>query len=605
MRRIYRTCAAAFMAGALGLAAAWAGVGLAPVPVPKAASPHPAASAAAQTPGRQVSVRPGAETSPVQVQSVLHSDVAAPSSQLPPGEFLVGANRTSLAPAPELYGGTRWQTEGCFEVDKANPDTTHALPAPGHGWPASSPDCIYLGGFGLGPARAARAVDDGGVWVRSLAVSNGTQTIVHQVIDSVGWFYRYQGSACADCGWHDIRNAVSAQTGVPQDNLVMTSTHSHSGPDNYGGWGGVPDWYWRQLRDSAIASAKQAVANLVPGSLDTGSTVLRGMNGERRDHYYSTPDYQAVWLQLKEKDTGAAVATMANYAGHPTIVNTNPTATAKWDAAAGKCAFVGGPGTPLLHADWPGAAARSLEGRFGGVGLLIEGGLGNVSISRKPAGRPCDATADNPTGATFGKEDAEAEETGAAFAASIAADVSKNPIPVTSNEIKVSVQQVTHPVMTNQGLAVLGSLGLFSREFVPGTPGADGPGAYRWTKERNAGPGQLRGCETSSATQIKTVVGAHSIGEFGVAFAPGELFSNVTEVVKSKASRNAALAVYSQANDALGYLIQSFEYDYKGAGTAGEYATQTGEYEEAFALDHCLGDHVTQSMIDAARAVGL
>jgi hypothetical protein len=30
----------------------------------------------------------------------------------------------------------------------------------------------------------------------------------------------------------------------------------------------------------------------------------------------------------------------------------------------------------------------------------------------------------------------------------------------------------------------------------------------------------------------------------------------------------------------------------------------TGEYEEVFSLDRCFGDHIMQTMLDAARAVG-
>jgi hypothetical protein len=61
--------------------------------------------------------------------------------------------------------------------------------------------------------------------------------------------------------------------------------------------------------------------------------------------------------------------------------------------------------------------------------------------------------------------------------------------------------------------------------------------------------------------------------------------------------------VLGQTNDALGYIIQSFEFDSQG-NVATEYGTMTGEYEEVFALDRCMGDHVTQTLLDSASALG-
>jgi hypothetical protein len=158
----------------------------------------------------------------------------------------------------------------------------------------------------------------------------------------------------------------------------------------------------------------------------------------------------------------------------------------------------------------------------------------------------------------------------------------------------------THPVSTNPGLVGLGAIGLFDREFTPGTPGSGAPGTYSWSKDD--GPGQARSC-TSNGPTIVTTVGAHRIGELLVGFAPGEIFSTVAEVVKEDANNTTVAMVLGQTNDALGYIIQSFEYDLQGNAVT-EYGTQTGEYEEVFALDRCLGDHVTQTLLDSAGALG-
>src|SRR5205085_12081067 len=106
---------------------------------------------------------------------------------------LVGVSRDSLAPDP-----TKVQWDGdktpCVKEDQSLIDpgisdlagaiqTGHVPP----GWP-KSPNCIYLGGYGLGPARPATGVDPyAGVNVRTLAISNGKDVIVWQTLDMVGF----------------------------------------------------------------------------------------------------------------------------------------------------------------------------------------------------------------------------------------------------------------------------------------------------------------------------------------------------------------------------------------------------------------------------------
>jgi len=477
--------------------------------------------------------------------------------------------------------------EGCTSIEGGNVDGDHLLPPADdavdelRSWPASSPDCVYLGGFGIGPVRPAERVGPGGVWIRALAISNGRQTFVYGIADLVGWFARYDSTICSDCGIRDVRERVAREVGTSPANIVVASTHSHATADTYGGWGGIPDWYRNQIRDSTIAAAKQAVANLRPATVDAGEVHLRDRNSERRDTYYSNADTGATWLQARALPPrgcrGATcrpvIATLATYAAHPTIVSSNQ-----------------------LHADWPGATARRLEQRFGGVGLLFEGGLGNVSVSAAAA-----------------KTDVvSAERTGRAIGDDVVRAIAERGTALRSNDMRTAVRDITHPVTTNPGLTTLATVGLFDREFLPATPGAGVPGVYHWSKagelssfgDDSAEPaGELaRGCTSAGPTLI-TTVGAHRIGEMLVAFAPGEIFSNISEVIKERADRSVVTMVMGQANDALGYIIQSYEYDMQGNFVT-EYATGTGEYEEVFSVDRCIGDHVLEAMLESTAALG-
>ena len=574
-RRTSALIAGAFVAGLASLGAAWAGVVLAPPPALKETTglDVPAADevlrAAGLAPAAPSAITAGTdELAAGDIPAAAAATPPMPSGRVPAGTFLVGAARASLAPTPGPWdptGTRKWQTEGCstYGADgQQAPNLDHLLPsslADIRGWPTASPDCIYLGGFGIGPVRPAQRVGNGGVWVRTVAISNGETTFIYSIADAVGWFARYDALVCTDCGIRDVRERLAADLQLDVGNIVVGSTHSHATADTYGGWGGIPDWYRAQLRDAAIASAKQAVANLQPATITVGDVHLRDRNNERRDSYYSNADTGATWLQATGL-SGDVIATLATFAGHPTIVD-----------------------DPILHADWPGATARHFESTYGGVGLLFEGGLGNVSISGV-GGADAEATAEN---------------TGVAVADDISRDITHSPYTLASNDLVASAQDITHPAMTNPGLLTLGAVGLFDREFTPGTKGAGLPGAYMWSK--SDGAGQARSCASFGPTVI-TTAGAHRIGELVIAFAPGEIFSNIAEVVKERVDRTAVTMVFGQTNDALGYIIQSFEFDTSGNAVT-EYGTQTGEYEEVFAIDRCFGDHVVQTLLDAAADV--
>ena len=238
------------------MSAAWAGVGLAPHRAAdrgadaSAPAPTAAAALAAQPPADRPAARPGR------------------ARALPDGQFLVGASVTSLAPEP-----AKWQTKDCALEDESQlersavprqPRGQNHLPP---GWP-KTPDCVYLGGYGIGPGRVATSVDPyAGYNVRTLAISNGAQIVVWQMMDAVGYFAKYRADLCADCGMLDMRRRIGAAIGMPAANVAIGATHTHGGFDGYGAWGGIPDWYRTQVRDAVIRSAFDAVRAMQPAQL--------------------------------------------------------------------------------------------------------------------------------------------------------------------------------------------------------------------------------------------------------------------------------------------------------------------------------------------------
>ncbi len=299
-----------------------------------------------------------------------HEQAAAPGVSGPaPATALVGAAKTSLEPRPEDYGGT-WERDRaqCARMDAdaltGLQDHPDHLASTGSPWP-ENPDCLYMGGFGLGPANPITAWDqEYGLWVRSVAIGDGADTLVLTTIDGEGWFWDY-AAKCADCGARQLAADLGAELGIDPSGFVFAATHAHSAPDFIGGWGFVPDWYMRQVTDAIRESVRTAVARQEPAVLEVGEELARQHNSERRDTYRSAEEQQLTWLRAYvpgsgKREPARTIATIGGYAAHPTTRGTN-------DGVA--------------HADWPGVFERTLEDRFGGVGALFMTGLGNMSAS--------------------------------------------------------------------------------------------------------------------------------------------------------------------------------------------------------------------------------
>ena len=249
-----------FVVGALSLGAAWAGIGLTPV----------RDLAGADKPAGQDKDFVGLEKRSGQQRSGSSgATVTASGSQaletLEAGQIYAGAAMVSLYPRPEDYAGefpgATWERdqEKCetFSPSEAGVQegATHVANYRVR-WP-ENPNCLYMGGYGLGPMNAIETWDeDYGLWARSVAMQDAQgDTLVLTLIDAVYWEAHYN-SMCPrnPCGFIDLADQLAEETGLSADSFVFMSTHSHTSMDFIGGWGGVPDWYMQQASDSLKAS---------------------------------------------------------------------------------------------------------------------------------------------------------------------------------------------------------------------------------------------------------------------------------------------------------------------------------------------------------------
>lgn len=562
MRSLLRTSAIALTVGALSVSVAWAGAGLAPVgEVTDAAGEQPdlddpasGADEGADAPSGAVDDGGDEEDSGDAFAAAL--DRAA---ELGEGEVLAGGARIDMRPRPEDYDA-EWQTEGCATMgsDAGEETLTHVPDFDQSKWPAKT-DCIYMGGYGIGPMNPITAWDDEhGLHVRSVALSDGAETVVLTLIDAVYYMGRYN-DMCDGCGSLDIGERLGEELGIDPAGLFISATHAHTAPDLIGGWGGVPDWYMEQVSDAIEDSIRDAVGSLQPAVLEVGEVFAREYNRERRDTYRSAEEPSMSWLRAVAVDGGdegaqpgdnrsprspngttedaEVIATVGAYAAHPVTRSA---------------------GEGVAHGDWPAVFAAQTEAEGSGVAMALATGLGNVSPRNlgDHGGGDLAAEIPAPGGGTV----------------------------VEAPDIAVAAEQWTHPV-TNPGLTALALPGFFDRPFEAGPAQA------------TVGTHEAKPCVSASAVGVTTQVNAARIGPLLITGAPGEIFSNISNTIKEQNPGGVTMPL-GMVNDALGYIIQSFEADAGGRQGAGFFATDAGfEYEDAYAIDGCFGDQVLENTL--------
>lgn len=358
-----------------------------------------------------------------------------------------------------------------------------------------------------------------------------------QSLDLQGYFIEFKE---CPCGVASIQERFEQETGVPGEHLLVHSTHQHAGPNTLGHQGGVPRWYLEQIRDTAVASAAEAVEAIEPADVVTGSLYRPEYNRHRRNTYESISDPMLVYLHATATDDPErGIATLVNYSGHPTILGSD---------------------NQTIHTDYPGPLVRVLEEELGGVGVYLNGGVGNTSV-QAPAGED-------------GFE--RAWLFGAALANEVIEDLARGPQAVVGDTVESAVFRMEHPI-TNPVLTTGNFLNVYMRSEDYVTVSAE-PVGYP------TGAFPLR---------LVTTVGGFRIGDAVVLWGPGEIFSGISHEARNHASWASGALVSGLGNDHAGYIMQNHEYK----------LMQVQEYEELQAIDPWVGDHVIDLMIKAASTL--
>lgn len=148
-----------------------------------------------------------------------------------------------------------------------------------------------------------------------------------------------------------IRGAVAAETSVPEASVLISCTHTHSGPISckFLGWREDPavvdpdPVYLRFVREQVIDAAKEAAAGTRPAELAWTSADARGVGGNRLARGGVT-DSEVGILAVRQEGGGDPLAMVIVYGMHPTVLHEDST---------------------LVSADFPHYARLQLDERFG------------------------------------------------------------------------------------------------------------------------------------------------------------------------------------------------------------------------------------------------
>jgi hypothetical protein len=166
-----------------------------------------------------------------------------------------------------------------------------------------------------------------------------------------------------------VRAEVSRVAGIKPENIRLSATHTHSGPVHQGSWleegMELVAPYWESIPERIASAINTARWNAKPAHVGVGKG-SSSINVNRRPtlkdgtlftgrNWQGVVDQEVGVVAINDTD-GNAIATLLNYACHPTIL---------------------GPANKLLSPDYPGTARKVVEQYAGGLCLFLQGAAGN------------------------------------------------------------------------------------------------------------------------------------------------------------------------------------------------------------------------------------
>jgi len=277
-------------------------------------------------------------------------------------------------------------------------------------------DSLYLAG-----GKANRLFIDvhDNLYVKAVVLSNSNNNLTILTFDCIGLLYPQL---------QEIRAKIKMELPtINAEHIVMSSTHTHAGPDVVGIWGkdlahsGVNDKHMQLIVDRAVEAIKEATEARKPVSISYGT----GSFGEDWVKNISEPSEldRSVSIIKFSDPNGKNIAMLTNFACHPTIMDDASTAASS---------------------DYVWGYYKYLDSAQGGVNMFLQGAIGGWV---QPEGVPHTYDYANYYGSSLGK---------------YAYELKKN--KSTSKNIFFTSAKVNFP-LANPSFQMLSKAGIIKRDF--------------------------------------------------------------------------------------------------------------------------------------------
>lgn len=206
---------------------------------------------------------------------------------------------------------------------------------------------VWLAGYDR-PTKSEGVHDS--VWAKAIVLDNGSTSVLIISTDLIGLFKN---------DVDDIQGQI-VPLGIPFDNIVITCTHNHNGPDVMGLWNadksksGVDFTYLSFVKQKIVSVASRAISNKQKAYLFLSKTTVKGISYNGRDK--DITDNSVLVLTAKnQKDEN--IATLVNFACHPEVLASK---------------------NNLITSDYAFYMYKKIENKLGGTALLVNGALGGM-----------------------------------------------------------------------------------------------------------------------------------------------------------------------------------------------------------------------------------
>lgn len=402
-------------------------------------------------------------------------------------------------------------------------------------------DPVWIAGFSN--RKPANGVHDD-TWARTMIVDDGKTRLAIVSIDAIGFM---------NDDVVDVRNLISAETGISY--TVISSTHTHEGPDMIGMWSGTPvkdglnKKYMKFVKNRIVQSVETAVKNLRPANLEISQDLTGAVPLVKDTRKPEVFDSGMRMIKAVDKESGEVLGSLVAWADHPETL---------WSKNL------------LVSSDFPHFVREGVEkGVFngdslmkpgiGGICVYINGAVGGLMTTH-----PSLPVKDPFTGEEYNEPTFEKTEAQGKHLSLLALNAMENPSEVLESA-GISVVVRTLPMKIDNPMFKLGAaLGIMNR------------GTMSWMKMRselaviNIGPISMVTIPGEIYPElVNGPIDAPDGNDFGIQ--PLEI-PPIREMMPGKYKFIVGLA-----NDEIGYIIPKSQWDEKAPYTYGRDNSPYGE----------------------------